>query len=272
MSIASDLQNMYENLNEALYECKEALEEKGVTIVGIPNVQFVANRIKKIKDGKNLEPLISRQIENFIATDEYIIGEYSFAYCNRLKTIDLSSVNKKIYLRSYCFYNCSSLIEFIPSSHGIYNLAGSNYVFSGCSSLTEIDLTGMEKGSLGFHVFENCTNLQKINLPEELTSTGMYPFKNCSSLNNVIIPTTCTSSIYGQHFSNCLSLDTLVLKANSLIPLVNVNAFENTPIEAGNGYIYVPSSLISSYQSATNWVTFSSQIRAIEDYPEVLGG
>ena len=60
----------------------------------------------------------------------------------------------------------------------------------------------------------------------------------------------------------------------SVCVLDNSNAFTNTPIASGTGYIYVPYSLVSSYKTATNWTYFSSQISAIagsEDWeiPEV---
>ena len=35
---------------------------------------------------------------------------------------------------------------------------------------------------------------------------------------------------------------------------------------------YVPTSLVDTYKSATNWSTYAEQIRAIEDYPEITGG
>ena len=49
----------------------------------------------------------------------------------------------------------------------------------------------------------------------------------------------------------------------------------NTPMTGHNGktgYIYVPRALVNSYKAATNWSTFASQIRAIEDYPDITGG
>lgn len=35
---------------------------------------------------------------------------------------------------------------------------------------------------------------------------------------------------------------------------------------------YVPTSLVETYKSATNWSAYAEQIRAIEDYPEITGG
>ena len=45
-----------------------------------------------------------------------------------------------------------------------------------------------------------------------------------------------------------------------------------TVIASGTGYVYVPSALVNSYKSATNWSTYADQIRAIEDYPDITGG
>jgi hypothetical protein len=72
--------------------------------------------------------------------------------------------------------------------------------------------------------------------------------------------------------------------------LANTSAFSNcnhfhgtvnsqyNPDGLKDGYIYVPKALLSDedetmdYRRATNWSTFASQFRAIEDYPEICGG
>ena len=53
--------------------------------------------------------------------------------------------------------------------------------------------------------------------------------------------------------------------------LGNTNAFSNTPIKSGNGYIYVPAALVDSYKADSKWSTYANQIRAIEEYPEICG-
>ena len=60
-------------------------------------------------------------------------------------------------------------------------------------------------------------------------------------------------------FTNCYSLETLVLRRTSAICANGSSAtFTNTPF-AGyggkTGTVYVPSALISTYQTATNWKT-----------------
>lgn len=72
-------------------------------------------------------------------------------------------------------------------------------------------------------------------------------------------------------FYGCSALTTLILRGGSVIQLDGVNAFTNSPIANGTGYIYVPSALVEDYKAATNWTTYADQIRAIEDYPDVCG-
>jgi len=49
--------------------------------------------------------------------------------------------------------------------------------------------------------------------------------------------------------------------------LKNTNAFTNTAIAAGVGGIYVPSSLLSSYKTASNWSTYADNIYPFDAYP-----
>lgn len=63
-----------------------------------------------------------------------------------------------------------------------------------------------------------------------------------------------------------------IIRTPTVAKLVNKNALQNTMIEDGTGYIYVPSALVETYKTASNWVTYADQIRAIEDYPEITEG
>ena len=73
-------------------------------------------------------------------------------------------------------------------------------------------------------------------------------------------------AIGAQDFYGCSSLKAVIIRYDRVATLRNANAFQNTPIASGTGYIYVPSALIASYQAATNWATYSAQFRALEDY------
>lgn len=64
-------------------------------------------------------------------------------------------------------------------------------------------------------------------------------------------------------FRNCYKLQTLVLrKSDAVATLGNISAFSNTPMRGYNGLsgtIYVPSALISNYQTASNWSTIYAE-------------
>jgi hypothetical protein len=146
--------------------------------------------------------------------------------------------------------------------------------------------------SLRTRACQGATNLVTVNLPNT-TSLGSYAFYGCSGLITAKLPKltsvstqafyTCTKlqhadcgnlgSIPAQTFNACSALTELILrKTSSICTLSNVNGVNNTPIGKGTGCVYVPSALIDSYKTATNWSTFASQFRAIEDYPEITGG
>ena len=74
-------------------------------------------------------------------------------------------------------------------------------------------------------------------------------------------------SIANYAFHKCLAMSALILRnTDGICSLIKANAFDSTPITSGTGYIYVPSALIEQYKAATNWSTYASQFRALEDY------
>lgn len=110
------------------------------------------------------------------------------------------------------------------------------------------------------NIFYNCRSLEIVNLPK-LTYAYRGMFNGCSKLASLSLP--CCNNIGVQAFMNASKLTSLTLGANSVATLQNTNAFTNTPIASGTGYIYVPSDLVESYKSANNWSTYASQIMAI---------
>ena len=94
---------------------------------------------------------------------------------------------------------------------------------------------------------------------------GDYAFYDCPALSLINFPV--ATSIGSSAFYRCSSLTALILRSNTTCALSNKNAFTGcTKITGTGGYIYVPSSLINTYKTATNWVTYASKFRALEDY------
>ena len=140
------------------------------------------------------------------------------------------------------------------------------YVFYGCTRLKNIDLPVAT--SIGNDAFYNCANLVSVELPN-VTSIGGSAFRLCANLPSIDLPS--LTSIGGSHaFRDCKKLQSLILRAETVCTLAG-SAFTSTPIASGTGYIYVPSALVEAYKYATNWSTYASQIRAIEDYPDICG-
>lgn len=164
-----------------------------------------------------------------------------------------------------------------------------SYGLSNLSQTTSIRLDNLTTTQTC--AFRNDSALQSIYLPK-LKTVGTYGFADCDALTNVYVPELTAVTAYCFQSDGALetldlpkvtsiaanafkdtALTTLILRSTSKkSTLAAASALTNTPIAAGTGYIYVPSALVDEYKNYSNWVTYSSQIRAIEDYPEITGG
>lgn len=157
------------------------------------------------------------------------IGNYTFNHCTALKSINIPDTLTSI--GNGAFYNCSSLTS-INISDNITSIGES--AFAWCSSISEINipskLTAIQSGvfqgtaikslvmpygitSIGYHSFDNCTQLVNVVIPQSVTSIEGYAFYKCTSLEKVIIPNSVTQLGSGI-FSDCTSLKTVTLSKN----------------------------------------------------------
>ena len=186
-----------------------------------------------------------------------------FSGCTNLALTSLpSGVRGTIYASA--FYNCIGItISVIPS--GVTSIG--NYAFQGCSGITSIECDGVIT-SLAQNAFTGTStasmNLVSASFPNmAMTSSMSNVFGHSTAAQACQLLEFCdigsTVAIGSNAFENCYALETLVLrKTASVCTLANVNAFLNTPMRGYNsktGTVYVPSALISSYQTATNWKT-----------------
>lgn len=232
------------------------------------------------------------------------VGQYAFNGCSALTDVNLPNAKT---VGGNAFQNCTSLTKLDLPKATVLN----GYLVSGCSSLTELNMPNAESGrgyaiagskiehlylpkfkNPGSSVFRDAKYLRTVDMPN-LVTVQPYLFMGCSALETVTFPKAtsvssqamdgCSAlayadlpickSIAAKCFYNCTSLETLILrKSDAKCTLANVSAFTGTKIARGEGYIYVPSDLIDTYKTATNWSTYANQIRAIEDYPEITGG
>lgn len=117
--------------------------------------------------------------------------------------------------------------------------------------------------SIEQYAFAYCSALKTIEFPLS-KSVGYFSFYECTKLEKADFP--CVTSVGRYAFNGCTALKALVLRSGTLATLSDVNALEDTPIESGKGYIYVPGALVDSYKADSKWSTYANQFRKLEDY------
>lgn len=141
----------------------------------------------------------------------------------------------------------------------------SSSVFSSCYRLTSVNFPLLRNAQSG--AFSTCKSLTSVCFPLLELESGVSNtlFSGCTNLITADLPLTLI--IAGQCFFGCTALASLILRNTTQVcTLSSTNAFNNTPIASGTGYIYVPAALIDSYKTATNWTTYANQFRALESY------
>lgn len=159
--------------------------------------------------------------------------------------------------------------------------------FNGCANLQTALFPSVTELNGGEH-FRSCTSLSRIYFPNLTKITSSYTFSGDNALHVGVFPklTSINQSIrnsgfhtldFGSNvsignywFTGSSSLSTLILRSNTLCALTNTGGLGQTPFASGGtgGTLYVPSALISQYQSANNWSTIlgyaNNQIKSIE--------
>ena len=203
----------------------------------------------------NLDAFITREISGVYTNDRITkVGYYGFGGCENLTSINLPNV---VTIGGSGFINCKLLKNVILPK--VTSVGNNGFNSTGLESISLPSCT-----TLGSNSFFATRQLVLAILPL-VTSISSYCF-NYSSVQK--IDTSSLISIKTSAFYNTEQLDTLILRNSSVCALENVNAFQDTKIAAGTGYVYVPNNLVDSYKTATNWVTFANQIKPISELEE----
>lgn len=108
--------------------------------------------------------------------------------------------------------------------------------------------------------FYRCTGLTSISFPNMTGQFLQGAARDCSLLTFADLGG-CTQINNGA-FQNDNILQTVILRRTSVCYLQNAGAFTNTAIRGyggGSGTIYVPSALVETYKTATNWSTIYNE-------------
>ena len=184
------------------------------------------------------------------------IGSYAFRGCTSLQSVSFPNCS---IIGTYAFYLCQSL----PSVNFPNCITIERRAFVGCFLLQSISFPNCSV--IKIQAFRDCTSLQSVNFPNCNSIEG-DAFYECTSLQSASFPNCSIIEEYA--FEDCTSLQSVYLLSTSVCALGNSNAFANTPIASNTyigtwGSIYVPSSLVTAYKTATNWTYYSSRITAM---------
>lgn len=142
------------------------------------------------------------------------------------------------------------------------------------TSLTLPSWTGLGyTAASGTGHFRGMTKLVTLNLPK-CEHIGGNECNGDAKLETVLLSKTSTAAgskyIRNYAFQNCAKLNKLVLYGSVMWTLDNIGAFSGSPFASGKagGTLYVPQSMIATYQADTNWATIigytNNSIAAIE--------
>ena len=218
------------------------------------------------------------------------IGEKAFIKCEKLSSLKISSSVKKI--GANAFESCAletltvpANVEEIGDQVFINNKSLlrvdyqapvlSNYIFSDCTALERITLSGSIKEipeyafanntsliklvfpetleTLGSSAFQNCTSLKSIELPEG-TTTIHSSFRNCSGIQTVIIPSSVTF-IGNYAFTNCSKLTDVYCYAEQ-VPNTEYVLSEKAIMTAAT--LHVPAASLEAYKATRPWSEFGT--------------
>ena len=246
------MSQLIDNLNiieSVKTDIKSAIENKGVDMTGVSFPGY-ASKIGEISGGGGWDQksITEGTIEIInLNNSASFVASGAFMNDTTIQTVNLPYATS---VGTSAFYNCTSLTQI---SLPMCSYIGGNAFYS-CSSLSQVDLPMCSY--IGGNAFSACYSLSQVSLPVcSYVSNGA--FQNCSLLTQVDLP--MCSYIGIRAFYNCSSLSIITIGYSSVCSLAG-GVFTNTQITSSTGSIYVPTSLVDAYKSATNWSYFSTQI------------
>ena len=234
--------------SQAFYSCSK------LKTVNMPNVTKIESNVFGV-----CTTLLSLSIPNVL-----YISNYAFQSCYALASVSLPNVE---FIGTNAFMSCTTLSQIIlPKARYIGSQA-----FYDCSALTSADLPNVL--NLGYNAFMYCSNFTSVNLPLIKTITGSH-FTYCSKLSYLSVPNASFISGFDNFseltfvnidniktierwcFNSASKLQSLYMRSITSVPTWQIYALSSGA--SSTVKIYVPSSLVSEFQTTTGWSTFSS--------------
>lgn len=112
-------------------------------------------------------------------------------------------------IQEYAFLGCNGLVEINISDSVIEIGSGA---FENCSNLNSIMIPN-NLSEIKNNTFKGCSKLEEVKIGENVTSIGEYAFQECTNLKNINIPNS-VKNIGSQAFEYCKSIEEIILPEN----------------------------------------------------------
>ena len=147
------------------------------------------------------------------------IGQNAFRNCEYLAAVrlpkELSTVG------SSAFYGCKDLRSVtVPTS---VTSCGSD-IFAGCTKLTKVVFEKTNSKAIPSYILYNCTSVESVEIPDNITTFGSYAFYNCTELSDIELPDGLLF-INDYAFYNCDHLTRIDIPAST--DTIGANAFRD---------------------------------------------
>ena len=143
-------------------------------------------------------------------TSVTVLGEYSFAYAEKLESLTLHEGILKVGYNAFSFCEIKhltapmDLISMIPTGSLVSLVITSgkkipSYAFSGLTSLVSVTIPESVY-EIGDVAFSGCVSLESITIPSGVTKIGVSAFSGCASLTSVTFDV--TDGWYATYYSS----------------------------------------------------------------------
>ena len=255
----------------------------------LKDISFSDGLVSIGDDAFSYDKLIEKvEIPNTVTS----IGSGAFLGCGNLSDVKLSKRLKE--LGGYAFGDCDSLTSItIPKSlekttQAYYSQYIYNYqwgVFIACDNLKNINFeegtTKITNGlfanndsiekvvipdtvtSIEWNTFYKCSKLKQIDIPDSVTYIGTYGFAGCVSLEQIKLPKNIASIEEGT-FRDCTSLGTIQLPDE--LQIIRLNTFTNCKnlksVEVPSNVTKIEENAFSNCENLSN-ITFPEGLTSI---------
>ncbi len=206
---------------DGVYYVKD-VKDKSATKIAIPEtyrgVDVTEIWVEAFSDCKQLQSITIPQgvtyignyafsgcssLVNVTVPDGAVLGDGVFAGCSGLQELNLPSV-KSPFGKLFGEEQYDGGVETKQMTQGISS--GSLVTYYVPSTLKSVTVRG---GEIASYTFQNCGNIEKVTLGEQVTTIGYRGFRNCAALKQVDVSSGITR-IFEYAFQDCWNIERLV--------------------------------------------------------------